>query len=51
MTDFEAFFILDKELAEAPLLDDSQRVLIRKWLHRFVETKLKGKEEQDGRGN
>ena len=39
MTDFEAYFRLDGELEEAPLLDDAQKVLIRRWLHKFVELK------------
>lgn len=50
MTDFEAYFILDKELADAPLLDDSQKVLIRKWLHKFVETKMSGNTEEAHNG-
>ena len=39
MTDFEAYFRLDKELEEAPLLEPEQKVLVRRWLHRFVELK------------
>ena len=39
MTDFEAYFRLDKELEEAPLLEAEQKVLVRRWLHRFVELK------------
>lgn len=39
MSDYEAYFRLDGELEEAPLIEPEQKVLVRRWLHRFVELK------------
>lgn len=46
LSDYECYFIVDKQLAEAPLLEDKDKVLVRKWLQIFVDTKMRGASQE-----